>query len=292
MKKAKHSKYKNTGVLFELLIRQLTSDILHDVKESVASSLVKKYFNKNSELSKELALYQTLIKEHFNTDLKAETFLNTVINARKKLNNTTLTKQKYNLIKEIRDSYNIEDFFTARVNDYKVLASIYKLFEFNSDEMPAESVNSRYTIIEHIVKQPSKSEDKITELTESYKRESKEIRLLAYRLLVDKFNQKYGSTLSEQQKGLLNKYINNVSNTTTLKEYVNNEIATLSKQLLSLNKHVDDKVVKIKITEAINILETFKKGAVVRDEEVLSLLRYYELVNELKSVTGAHEKSK
>jgi hypothetical protein len=284
MKKIKNSKFKNTGILFELLVRQITADTLNDVKESVASNLIRKYFNKNSELSKELNLYNTIIKEKFNSEEKAKSLVEAAVTARKRLSNKVLNRQKYNLIKEIKDTWDLDTFFQSRVSNYKVHASIYKLFEYNLEDNPKVLVDTKYTLVEHITFN-KKTEDKKEQLVEQYRQQDKDVQLLAYRLMVDKFNSKYKG-LSPRQKNLLENYINNVSNTATLKEYVGAECIKLTKELNELNKKVDDKVVKIKIDESVKLLSEMNKGKVVKDGDVLSLLRYYELSRELKKVTG------
>lgn len=287
MKKIKHSKYKNTGILFELLVRQITSDTLNNVSESNAGSLIRKYFHRSAPLSKELGLYQTLVKEKFNTDAKAKDLVEAVIKARHNLSNKTLSREKYNLIKEIKESWNIDEFFSSRVSNYKVLASIYNIFEYQMEDNPKTLVESKHTLYEHITFNKAKKDTKI-ELSEELSKEDKEIRQLAYKLMLEKFNGKY-QKLDNRQKRLLETYITNVSNTTSLKEFIQAEKATLVKEIKDLAKRVDDDVTKIKLTEAVNILKDFGNGKskVVKDEEVLGMLRYYELTNELKSIVGS-----
>lgn len=279
MKKLRHAKFKNTGILFELLVRQITSDTLNDAKNSPASDLIRKYFGKSTELSKELQLYQSVIKEKFNSEDKAASFVSLILEARSKLTNSTLNRQKYNLIKEIKEHYVLEDFFMSRVNDYKLLASIYKLFEYNTLDNPAKITECKYTLIEHINKSNSLKKENTTTQTPK----DKDLQLLTYKLLVDKFNQKY-SNLNTKQKNLLEKYINNVSNTTALKEYIRGEVTLLQEQISVLKENVKDKVTKIKLSEVHGLLSTLSEGKVAKDDDVLTMLQYYELIKELKKV--------
>ena len=281
MKNLKHSKFKNTGVLFELLVRQVTSDTLNN-SDSKAIPLIKKYFAKSTELAKELNLYQTLVKEKFSKEDKADSLIEAVLVAKSQLNQTILSRQKYNLIKEIKNNYVLEDFFKSKVNSYKTLAAIFKLFEYTIADNPVESVNNRYTLIEHITRNEVK---KISELNEmsAFIKQDKEVRLLSYKILVDKFNEKY-SELNEGQKNLLRQYINSVSEGTELKEFINKEVSKLQKELKTLSTTIDDKVVKIKLSEVTNLLNEITSAKAVKDNHVLNMLRYHELIKELKKV--------
>jgi hypothetical protein len=281
MKALRHSKLKNTGVLFELLVRQVASDTLNN-SDSKALPILKKYFSKSTELAKELNLYQTLVKERFSKEDKANHLVEAVIASRKRLNESVLNRQKYNLIKEIKSTFDLENFFNSKINNYKVLAATYKLFEFTIADNPVESVNNRYTLIEHITQ---KSVKKTTELDEmsAFVKQDKDVRLLSYKILVDKFNEKY-SGLNESQKSILRHYINTVTDGTELKEFIVKEVAKLKRELNSLNTKVSDKVVKIKLSEVLNLLSEISNAKVIKENHILNLLRYNELVKELKKI--------
>lgn len=281
MKSIKHSKIKNTGLIFELLVRQIASDTLNN-KESKAIPILKKYFNKNTELSKELNLYKSLTSEKFNKEEKANALIEAVIKSHKNLNTTILSKQKYNLIKDINEVFGVDAFFQARVNDYKVLASVYKILEYAEADSPVEIVNSKYTIIEHITGKEIIKEE-ISEDLKTFINADKDVRLTAYKYLVNKFNDKY-KDLDSKQKNLLREYINNVSSTEELAKYIVSEINDISKVLQVYNKKVDSQVIKIKLNEVTNLLNSMSNVKTVNDNHVLSLLRYYELLKELKKV--------
>jgi len=281
MKNLKHSKFKNTGVLFELLVRQVASDTLNN-NDSKAIPIIKKYFAKSTELAKELNLYQTLVKEKFAKEDKAGHLIDAVSAAKAKLNQTVINRQKYNLIKEIKNTYVLEDFFKTKVSNYKTLAAIYKLFEYTIADSPVESVNNRYTLIEHITRKDVKKIAPLNEMS-SFIKQDKEVRLLSYKILVDRFNEKY-SDLNEGQKSILRNYINAVSEGTELKSFIGEEVSKLQKSLKSLTSKVDDKVVKIKLSEVSNLLSEIASAKTVKDTHILSLLRYHELVKELKKV--------
>ena len=279
----KHSKIRNTGILFELLTRQITVDVLNNDKKGSAAKILKEFFNKKTQLGKEYELYRVLTVENYTSEIKANHLVDAVVKARQKLNNSQLKREKYNLIKEIKRNYDINDFFMARIPNYKVNASIYKVFDSNSDGNPASETDSRFTIVEHVTRKQKSNKKEDNKLVEGYKKQEKDLRLLAYGILVEKFNKKY-SSLSESQKKLLKEYINNISNTNSLKEFIESETVKVKSKLQSFLSKVDDKVTKIKLKEAINQAQTLMKGRIVEDKQVVTLMRYYQLVKELENV--------
>lgn len=279
MKSIKHSKIRNTGILFELLTRQIASDVMNS-KNSKAIGIVKKFFNVNNELGKELKLYKTLSEEKFQTETAADKFISATISARKKLDTKQLSEQKYRLIKEIKNNFDINDFFAARVSNYQVQASIYKLFEFAEVDNPAEIVRSKTTLSEHICNKHVAEKPIVQEF---YRSQDKDVRLLSTKLLIDKFNSKY-EVLSESQKKLLREFVNNVSETKSLKDFVAQQIPTLRKTITKHAAKVDDRVLKIKINEVVSMLNKIEAAPLVKDRHILSVLRYMELADELKAI--------
>tara|TARA_R100000315_G_C5203574_1_gene120012 strand:+ start:65 stop:898 length:834 start_codon:yes stop_codon:yes gene_type:complete len=277
MGNVKHSKFKNTGLLFELLVRQVASDVMNGL-DSKALKLINRHFRPSSELTKELKLYRSLSEEKFNSDKKAELFVDACITSRNRLNESTLRRDKYNLIKDIKKSFVTEVFLKSKIKNYKLQASIYKLFESSEFEDPKLVVENRYTIIEHILSaNPVKQKEDI--------KENKDIRILASKLMIDKFNKKY-SNLSVNQQKMLREYINNVTNTVTLKEYIKQESRNLIGQLTKLKNVVPNKILRIKIHEVTNLLKDLSERHAIKDKDVLTMLRYYELVKELKNIKG------
>jgi len=282
-RKLKHSKIKNTSILFEVLTRQITADVLEG-KDTKTVKLVKHFFNENTELGKELQLYRVLSEKTYPSADKATQLLETVIKSRQRLSNSKLRNEKYNLIKEIKENYNVTDFMNVRLPNYKILASIYNIFQAESTTdnfNPEDVVNSKFTVLENIV--GKKTSVKNDNFLREYKEKDKDLRLLAYQILVDKFNTKY-KTLNESQKGLLKNYINNISNTNSLREFVDTQVNKTKKQLQKHLPLVDDNITKIKLSEAIKQIETLKKGQIVTEKQVLNLMRYYELEKEINNV--------
>ena len=276
----KHSKYKNTGILFELLVRQVTSDTINGVRNSSAINIIREFFKKNTTLKKELGLYQTLLSEKFNTESKAERFIDAVLKERKRLSNNILKKQKYNLIKEIKKNYNVEEFFRTQVSNYPLNASIYCLFEGAS---PSNQVRFRYSLLESITSKKS-TKNRVDETYDIYSKQDKEVRMLSYKILLEKFNEKYG-TLGPKQKSLLKEYIENISNTDNLKQYIYSEINNTTSKIDKASKKIDNNVVKIKLNEVSSQLKLIKEDRNIKDKHIISVLRAYDLIKELSNVS-------
>lgn len=281
----KHNKFRNTGVLFELLVRQIASDTLANT-DSKAVKIVKKYFH-NSEMAKEHKLYHTILTAPRLSEGKAEALVNTTVDLAKKLNKETLLKEKYNLIKEVKKHYNLESFFKAKVNNYKTLAAAYTLFESAMETKfvePKQLVLNKLTLMEHITKKQL-VENKESDVEQTLAKEDKNVRILAYRMLIEKFNSKY-STLSERQKSVLKEFINNISNPEHLKVYINENLNKVKTELSDLVKQVDDKTTEIKLNEVITLIKPISAKSSVKDEHLVALLQYQQLAEEIKRVNG------
>ena len=279
-KKAKHTKIRNTGLLYEFLLRQITLDILNN-RNSKAVNIIKERFSEKTELGKELALYNILLNRKYSNDIKADYFLNEVLKTRTNLNNTQLKIEKYNLIKEVKDVYDLQKFLSSKVNNYKVYSSIYRLFEFKKLS-PDLKTESHFNLIEHIT--TNKNNIKLSEAVVDLPNDE-DLRILTYKTLLEKFNSKY-TKLSGDQKNLLREYINNVSNTNSLKDTLKEIVYKLKKDLKQHSKNLQDEVVKIKMNEAIKSIDKFcgfsNKSSIVKDSHVLQTMRYLELIKELK----------
>ena len=284
MKKSTHSKIKNTAILFELLSRQVAADTINGVEKSPALSIIKEFFKANSILAKELVLYQTLLNEKYGSAEKATYLLNTVIKLRNKFDAVKLKEQKYLLIREVKKHYDLSSFFKTNINEYRVYASIFRIFEGVSVASVSEVVSSRFTIVEHLTKKQLSKLNEASEIANrEYLKQDDDIRLLAYKLMIDKFNEKY-QDLSNKQKSILKEYISNISNTTKLKEFVIAESALVGAQIAKIAPKLDDKITTIKLKEVCNMINKLEKVKTIKEEHVLSLLLFHELLKELKNV--------
>jgi hypothetical protein len=280
--KIKHSKYKNTGILFELLIRQITADTLEG-KNSPVKEILKKYFVK-TELGKEYKLYETLLKKTSITESRANMIIDTLLETSKTLNRKLLKKQKYNLIKEIQSHYNVNEFFNHRLPNYKIQAAFYNLVEIINNPtltLPENIINNKITILEHLTAAPIE-EKKIRENILEELNHDKDTRILAYRIIMEKFNTKYDD-LNSHQKSILKELITSIDNTPKLKEFYISKSNEIKNDLKILNTQTKDPATKIKINEIISLIKPLNKNSRVTDENLINLLQYCDLLNELET---------
>jgi hypothetical protein len=281
--KIKHSKFKNTGILFELLVRQVASDTVSG-KDSSAINIIRKHFSK-SELAKEHKLYQALVSSKALTEGKAESLINATLEISSRLNRSALRKEKYNIIKDIRESYDIEEFFKSKINNYSQYAAAYSLIEaHNSLEFvePSQVIENKVNLLEHITRKEINKEEVKDRVMEEYLAMDKGTRILVYKTLLERFNSKYNN-MSNTQKSVLKEYINNISNTVKLREFVNNHFAAIRAELNKLNQTVTDKTVQIKLSEVVNLLKPLDKNQNVKDDNIIALLQFHQLISELKA---------
>lgn len=287
MRQIKHSKFKNTAILFELLTRQITLEVLNGDKTQKARKIVREFYKPGTELNKELRLYQLLQNEKYNNESRAEKFVDTINEAHRNLDTKKISKQKYELVKQIKENFDMDKFLSSPIKNYKVMASIYKVFEskFQRDYDIKDVFDSKITLVENITSKKVNSnfrKDKLQKLVEEYQKQDKDVRLLTYKILIESFNKKY-SVLGDNQKNLLREYINNVNNTSKFTEYYKQKSKETVSELSKLSNKIDDAVTKIKLKEVINVLKSQKINRTVTDNQVSSLMNVYELIGEIKS---------
>ena len=282
----KHSKYKNTGILFELLVRQITTDTL-DGKDSPAKDILKKYFVK-TELGREYKLYETLLKKTSLTETKANIVVSTLTDSSLTLNRGVIKRQKYNLISEIQKHYDLNEFFNHKLPNYKVFAAFYTLLEITNTPQavnPEQTINNKVTILEHLTAAQIKENKVRDEVMDEFSKSDKDVRFIAYKMLLESFNSKYDD-LHPNQKLILKEFITSVDNTPRLREFYTNKVIEIKEELTSLNAKTKNEVTKIKINEIISIIAPPAKNVKVTDNDLVDLLQYYDLINELETVNG------
>lgn len=285
MKYIKHSKYKNTGLIFELLVRQIAADTISR-KDSPAVQILKKYYGENSLIGKEYKLYEFIQKNSKLNSTKAETVLQTILETSKKLDQNKLKALKYDLVKEIKDQYNLEEFFAIKVNNYKTYASLYCLFEIavTRDMVDPESiVENKTTILEHLTGTAVKQAEVRDNLIEEYSKYDKDLRLLTYKILLEKFNKRYTNLLPEQ-KNILREFIQSVSSSKKLQNFVNEELTKIQTELETNQGKIKDQIIKIKLQEVLKAIKPVEKAEKVTDNHLVTLMQYYDLVAELRTL--------
>ena len=283
--KVKHSKYKNTGLIFELLVKQIASDTLSK-KDSPALSVLKKFYAGKSSLAKEYKLYEFISKNSNVSPLRAEAILSTITEISRKLDQAAIKKQKYELIAEIKNHYSVDEFFAIQVRDYKALAALYCLLETqnNADNVdPSSLIENKTTILEHLTSKAQNEDDVKDTLIEEYSKYDKDLRLLTFKILLEKFNDSYKDLLPEQ-KNILKEFITSVNSTTRLRTIVNEELEKIATKVVELSEKVSDKVIKIKLEEVKKAIKPVSNKEKIGDTHLVNLMQYYELVHELETI--------
>ena len=281
----KHSKYKNTGLIFELLVKQIAADTLSK-RDSPALTVLRKFYTGNTTLVREFKLYDFVLKNKGVGPKKAESILSTIVEISRKLDAKSLSKQKYELIKELKSHYDLEEFFSIKVESYKPLAALYCLMEAQNTAGLVDLdvfVDNKTTILEHLTQSKSAAGQVKNTLIEEYSKYDKDLRLLTYRILLEKFNDQYKDLLPEQ-KNILKEFITSTNSTTRLRTVINEQVAELRETIKKLRNKVTNEIVKIKLEEIYKVMSPIKNTQKVDDNHLVSLMQYYELVNELKNL--------
>ena len=283
--KIKHSKYRNTGLIYELLVKQIAADVLEN-KESKAIQVLKKYYSGKTTLAKEYKLYEFVVKNNSVSQAKAETIISTITEVSRKYDQKILKKQKNELVSEIKANYNIDEFFSVDIRDYKALASLYCLLEAqnNSDLVdPSFLINNKTTLLEHLTSKKQNELNVKDSLIEEYSKYDKDLKLLTFKILLEKFNDKYKDLLPEQ-KNILKEFITSVNSSKKLFTLVNNELKKIAEEVAKLGEKVTDDIIKIKLDEVSKSIKPLKSTDKVNDSHLINLMQYYDLVNELNKL--------
>lgn len=277
----KHNKIKNIGLIYEMLVRQITTDILNN-RDSKAISILKNYFN-NTEIAKEYTIYKTISSAKHLSEAKGNILLEASISSYNRIDRKKINKEKYELIAEIKKNYKIEEFFKPKIDNYKLLASLYTLLENNNISYidPSKIAKYKFSILEHI----SSEKDDVheDEILKEMSKLDKGSRSLVYKLMINNFNERY-SGLDKRQKNLLKEYIFNISTPDKFKSFINEEIEAIKNTLNISIKKIQDPARKIKLEEVVKILHIVPDNKKVDEKDLHNVLSYYELIKEIENV--------
>lgn len=271
MKKLKHSKYRNTGLIFELLSRKLVQETLANTQLK-ALRLITKYFSHSKPLAQELKLYSCLTEGKLDAQL-VERIVDTVEKINEKLDNKLLEAARFSLVRDIKNNYGLDDFFNSRTDNYPKLAAVYKFLNYKPIDNPIEYVENRNSLVEMVVK-GDKSE--LSESLQKWQSQDPDIRKLGFSLAVENFNNKYKNFLPKQ-KELLKEYIMRDAASESLKTFVVNLITETVKDINSKLSLISDTALKVKITESLPLLNEVKKIPVLKDNHVNAVLKLCQL---------------
>ena len=277
MKNLKHTKIKNTAVVFEVLTRRLVTEAMEGKATPSSLKLIQKHFNAKSILFKELALYRSLLQNKNISEQEISKYLDLVVEARKRLPETSLKKAKYNLIKDLKTKYGDEflvNGFNEKLREYREMASIYKLFEYDATENPTDTIECRRVVTERLMKgEPEKAPNSVWETL------TKDVRVIGFKKLIEKFNEKYDNLLPRQKK-ILTVMINKP---TELKECLNKELVFIEASLKPFLESQDE-VLKIKLKQVTETISSIKIDSKITDEHISSVMKCHNLLEELKGM--------
>lgn len=279
-KNLKHKKIKNTGLLYEFLIRQTTSDVLSG-NDPYSLKLIKKYFTSNSPLGQELALYETLMKQKVKDSNFALRIVETVVQSRQGIDRKALAQDKYNLLKEISKKYDVDSFFKTKINDYPVYASIYTLLEYTEQDNIQEYIEHKVNVTNHLLTE-TKSKSSTGLPNTLLQDVDPELKSLTIKIMAERFNDKW-SALNENQKTVLRQFIKNPTTSKESYDFLKQHALLISNQLSVHAQTTQDPVLKIKLQEALNVLPKVENPTFITETHYLTLIRYYELLQELKN---------
>ena len=257
-------------------------------KQSPALEIMQEFFKSTTELGRELQLYRAFFDVNRLSEVKAIEFVDIISAQKKKLNERLLNKQKYELIKEIKASYDLESFLKTKVPSYKIYASIYKTFMVESQDSTDMSflniqdiVTSKFALIEHLIKEKKPFKKPINNsLLESQETDIEKD--LTFKFLVERFNDKYDN-LGERQKQFLKKYISANPGNPEFVNYVKNEITHIQEQLNAYCKKGDNKVLRIKLQEINNQLTSISGKDKFNNSELTAVIIGHQILQELST---------
>ncbi len=271
--KTRHNKKRNTAFIYESLIVEATVSVLKKdtERQDKAVNIIKKYFNTDSILRKDLQCYRSLYKEQDLDEKTCRRIINEARVQQKLINPTGLFNAQTELINDINKQLS-PSVFNNFVPNYKYLATISQLFSIKTS--PKSLVILENKIIEDMQTKNYNSDNETTDVIDT----------LVLNKFVEKFNDKYESDLLTEQKDLLTYYISSFAdNAVELKIFLNEELTRLKTKLLEsleTEEISSDSEMKRKTNDIINKLNEFSKSE-FDEGMLLTILKTQSLIKEI-----------
>ena len=282
----KHSKFKNTYLIYEFLVRQTLTDLLggQKLEECRAFEIIRNNFSKGV-LKEELLLYQALVNNTINNKNTVDYLIKECLERQKTLPHNDLRRAKYNLIGEIKKHYDINKLFSTEIPDYAEAGAVYMMFEANKKSNVLKKAKFMGVISENVMK--PKDDKKSTKLFECIKEAPQDERELAYKILVNSFNKNFTTALNENQKKYMKDYIySNTNESGWVQDHISSLKGTIKKSQKKLIGNTDDKVLSLKLDECVKKLNAISEKKIFNDEDHEKILNMYKLSDLLERYGG------
>jgi|TARA_B100000035_G_scaffold74356_1_gene61679 hypothetical protein len=273
----KHNKKRNVGIIYELLLKNITSNLLEGNKKEakITTKIIEKHFRKGTELYKEFRLFNALSKSHVSNTHVVASILNEAKAASRNLNEKKLEKEKSNLLKDINYKINDKDFYYNNIPDYRDLGLVQlTLNEWRKKDRDIKKLVDLETRLgELLLKEKSSKIDSQITMEHSDR--------LVLKLMTEKFNKEYGQQLSNDQKTIIEHYIFNQKNPRQLVEFFKNKKNQTLTALEEFEDRTDNKHLLSKLDNVKNKIISLNENN-VNDENIVKFLTLTKLISEIK----------
>jgi hypothetical protein len=280
----RHNKKRNPALLYEFLVRHVAKCLVHNKQDEAkkALDLSKKYFAKGQPLHEELSLFKSVLETEVRSRNSAQKLIDAACELAKKVSVRELDTAKSKIIKEINYTFKDEQFYNYKIPGYTVYASIQTLLNESRNKKKAltetQKIQLEDVIAEYVVTAEEDMQDHL--------KANPAYNSTVYNLVVEKFHEKYEQKLSDRQKRLLTSYASAMisDDFSKIKEAVEEESKDIKKTLRAIgDKQIrEDQSLMQKLHECYKGFVSLDLTT-VSDDTILEVLRYMQLVDEVKS---------
>ena len=271
-----HNKKRNVGVIYEILVKYIARCLVekNDRERKIASKIIRKYYAPDTEIYKEYRLFKSLVETTVSNNSVAGSIMFEAKKASKNLDEAKLDKEKSNLIREVNYQLNSSDVYKTKVDNYRLYATIQTVLNEWRKDFPSD------------IQMLATYEDKITTwLLESKKNDEfdiddkKDVDSFVVKIMAEKFNDRYGSNLCQEQKTLLRKYVFS-GGSDSVREEVETMVEVAKQRLL--NYSTDSDYVMSKVTRVATKINEHD-FSVLNDETVSKALTLISMIKQLEN---------